>query len=112
LIKRYHSEALPIENRTHEEYYRVLDMALQLYNSAGFHIKTIHCDGEFCAMMDKVKDDLGVCMNFTNALDHVPEAERNNRTIKERVLVAYHRLPYNHYQDNLSGIWCRLKQVS
>jgi hypothetical protein len=45
-------------------------------------------------MMDKVKDDLGVCMNFTNALDHVPEAERNNRTIKERVRVAYHRLGY------------------
>jgi hypothetical protein len=82
--------ALPIENRTHEEYYRVLDMVLRLYNSAGFHIKTIHCDGEFCAMMYKVKDDLGVCMNFTNALDHVPEAERNNRTIKEQVQAAYH----------------------
>jgi hypothetical protein len=41
--------ALPIENRTHEEYYRVLDMVLRLYNSAGLHIKTIHCDGEFCA---------------------------------------------------------------
>jgi hypothetical protein len=84
------SSALPIENRTHEEYYCVLDMVLRLYNSAGFHIKTIHCDGEFHAMMDKVKDDLGVCMNFTNALDHVPEAERNNRTIKERVRAAYH----------------------
>jgi hypothetical protein len=45
-------------------------------------------------MMDKVKDDLGVCMNFTNALDHLPEAERNNRTIKERVRAAYHQLPY------------------
>jgi hypothetical protein len=45
-------------------------------------------------MMDKVKDDLGACMNFTNALDHVPEAERNNRTIKERVRAAYHQLPY------------------
>jgi hypothetical protein len=86
--------ALPIENRTHEEYYRVLDMVLRLYNSTGFHIKTIHCNGEFRTMMDKVKDDLGVCMNFTNALDHVPEAERNNRTIKERVQAAYHRLPY------------------
>jgi hypothetical protein len=31
--------ALPSENCTHEVYYRVLDMALQLYNSAGFHIK-------------------------------------------------------------------------
>jgi hypothetical protein len=45
-------------------------------------------------MMDKLKDDLGVCMIFTSALDHVPEAERNNRTIKERIRAAYHRLPY------------------
>jgi hypothetical protein len=69
-------------------------MVLRLYNSAGFYIKTIHCDGEFCAMMDIVKDNLGVCMDFTNALDHVPEAERNNRTIKEQVWAAYHRLHY------------------
>jgi hypothetical protein len=60
-------------------------MVLRLYNSAGFHIKTIHCDREFCPMMEKVKDDLGVCMYLTNVLDHVPEAERNNRTIKECV---------------------------
>jgi hypothetical protein len=86
--------AIPIDNRTHEENYRVLDMVLRVYNSAGFHIKTIHCDGEFRVMMEKVKDNLGVRMNFTNALDHVPEAERNNRTIKERVRAAYHRLPY------------------
>jgi hypothetical protein len=86
--------AIPIENRTHEEYYRVLDMVLRVYNSAGFRIKTIHCGGEFRAMMEKVKDDLGVRMNFTNALDHAPEAEQNNRTIKERVQAACHRLPY------------------
>jgi hypothetical protein len=93
--------ALPIENRTHEEYYRVLDMVLQLFNSAGLHIKTIHCDGEFRAMIEKVKDDLGVCMNFTHALDHVPEAERNNRTIKEWVLAAYHQLPYKALPQQL-----------
>jgi hypothetical protein len=63
-------------------------------------------------MMDKVKDDLGVCMNFTNALDHVPEAERNNRTIKEQVQAAYHQLHIKHYRNNFSSIWCRLKQVS
>ena len=57
-------------------------------------VKTIHCDGEYRGMMNKVKDDLDVNMNFTNAQDHVPEAERNNRTIKERIRAAYHRLPY------------------
>jgi hypothetical protein len=86
--------AIPIKNRTHKEYYPVLDMVLQLYNSTGFHIKTIHCNGEFRAMMEKAKNNFGVQMNFTNTLDHVPEAERNNRTIKERVWAAYHRLPY------------------
>jgi hypothetical protein len=94
---------IPIENRTHEEYYCVLDMVLRLYNSAGFHIKTIHCDGKFRAMMEKDKDNLGVRMNFTNALDHVPEAERNNRTIKEGVRAAYHRLRYKALPRQL--IW-------
>jgi hypothetical protein len=32
-------------------------MVLRVYNSAGFHIKTIHCDGEFRVMMEKVKDN-------------------------------------------------------
>ena len=33
-------------------------------------------------------------MNYTNAGDHVPEAERNNRALQERVQTTYHRLPY------------------
>ena len=45
-------------------------------------------------MMDEVKDNLDIEMNYANAFNHVPEAERNNRTIKERVRAAYHRLPY------------------
>lgn len=45
-------------------------------------------------MMDEVKDNLDVDMNYANAFDHVPEAERNNRTIKDRFRAAYHRLPF------------------
>jgi hypothetical protein len=64
--------AIPIENRTHKEYYCVLDMVLRLHSSTGFHIKTIHCNREFHAIMEKVKDNLGVRMkNFTNALLHL-----------------------------------------
>eukprot|EP00980_Cylindrotheca_fusiformis_P017734 scaffold5572_cov69-Cylindrotheca_fusiformis.AAC.1 len=44
--------------------------------------------------MDEVQDELDVEMNYANPGDHVPEAERNNRTIKERVRVGYYRLPY------------------
>jgi hypothetical protein len=60
--------AIPIENCTHEEYYCVLDMVLRLYNSAGFHIKTIHCNGEFRAMMEKVKDNFGIRMRTLQTL--------------------------------------------
>jgi hypothetical protein len=83
-----------MDTKQHEEYYRALDEILRQYNNAGFVIKTIHCNGEYCGMMEKVKDNLDVTMNFTNAQDHVPEAERNNRTIKERIRASYHRLPY------------------
>ena len=40
-------------------------------------------------MMDKVKDELDMDMNYTSASEHVPEAERNNRMIKERIRAAF-----------------------
>jgi hypothetical protein len=85
---------VPMNTKQHVEYYSALDQILRHYNRAGFVIRTIHCDGEFPGMMEKVEDDLDVDMNFTNAQDHVPEAERNNRMIKERTQAAYHCLPY------------------
>ena len=33
--------------------------------------------------------------NFSNPNEHVQEAERNIRVIKERVRSIYHRLPFN-----------------
>ena len=85
---------VPINTKQHNKYYRAIDVILRKYNSAGFAIKRIHCDDEYQSMMDKVKDKLDVEMNYANALDHVPEAEQNNQTIKERVRAAYHCLPY------------------
>ena len=45
-------------------------------------------------MMNKVSDDLDIVMNYTNASDHVPEAEQNNRTVKERIRATFQKLPY------------------
>ena len=45
-------------------------------------------------MMNKVSDDLDIVVNYTNASNHVPEMERNNRTIKERIRATFQRLPY------------------
>ena len=86
---------VPMEGRKHMDYYRALDKILCLYNGAGFIVRTIQCDREYQAMMDQVKDDLEVDMNYTSASEHVPEAERNNHTIKERIRAAFWCLPYN-----------------
>ena len=45
-------------------------------------------------MMEQVSDDLEVDINAMNTDDHVPEAECNNQTIKERSQITYYRLPY------------------
>jgi hypothetical protein len=83
-----------MNTKQQDEYSCALNEILRHYDRAGFVIRTIHCDGEFCGMMEKVKDDLDADRNFTNAGNHVPEAERNNQTIKERIQGAYHCLPY------------------
>ena len=90
---RYRS-AVRIESTSAKSLYEAIDKILRVYNSAGFIVVAIHADPEYTPIFDAVKDDLDVTMCYTAAQDHVPEAERNNCTIKERVRVGYHRLPY------------------
>jgi hypothetical protein len=62
----------------------------------GFRASHIHCDNEFKLATDEIKQkyhDLQV--NYSNAQEHVPKAEPNNRVIKERVRATFHRLPFN-----------------
>ena len=91
-----HRSLIPLENRTETEIYHALDVILRFVNDAGHYVKVINCDGEFKPLMDKVADELYVRMNYTTMGEHVPKAERNNRTIKERIRAAYHNLPYKH----------------
>ena len=90
----YYRMCKPIDSTSHNDYYKTLDKAFRVYNKAGFRIKTIQCDGEYKAMMEKVSDELDVTMNYTNAQDHESRAERNNRTIKEAFRTALHRTGY------------------
>ena len=41
-------------------------------------------------------------MNYSNPQEHVPDAERNNRVITERVHACYHHLPYVHLSRTLT----------
>eukprot|EP00957_Ditylum_brightwellii_P094159 7168839-Ditylum_brightwellii.AAC.1 len=43
-----------------------------------------------------INQELPIYMNYTSAQEHVPRAERNNRTIKEKVRCKYHRSLFDH----------------
>ena len=89
---------IPLNSQKAKEVYKALDSILRQYNDAGYFFKSIHCDQEFRSLMDSVADDLNVKMNYASSGEHVPEAERNNRTIKDRVHTTYHHLPYKRIQ--------------
>ena len=46
---------VPIDTKTQSDYYKALDVIFRQYNKGGFVIKTIYCDGEYRAMMNKVR---------------------------------------------------------
>ena len=57
-------------------------------------IDKINCDGEFKPIMNKVVDKLDISINYSNAQDHVPAAQRNNRMIKNSIRATMHRILY------------------
>ena len=90
----YYRTAQFLPTRTTPDLYKAIDQVLRLYNSNGFHVSKVYCDNEWKPIMDPVKDDMNLDMEYSAPQAHVPEAERNNRTLKERTRAAYHRLPY------------------
>jgi hypothetical protein len=66
---------------------------LQVYERAGFRVKTILMDGEF----EKVQDLIPrIECNTTAAKEHIRKAERTIRTIKERTRGLLATLPFQH----------------
>ena len=85
----YYRGCVPMENTKHDSCCKAIDKQLRQFDKAGFKIKSIECDGEHRAVMDEACDGLGVTMNYTNAQDHEPRAERNNGTMKNGFRLAF-----------------------
>ena len=83
-----------LESRKADNIYSALDVVLRSYNKEGFYIPKIRCDNKFRSVMEDIQDDLDAEIDCVPQGEHVPEAERNNCTIGERVRAGYHRLPY------------------
>ena len=80
-----YAKTVPLKNWTTNKLYEALDKVLRLFNARGFTVKEIYCDREFKPLMDPVKDQMGIEMHYPLVGDHVPEAERLNCVIGERV---------------------------
>ena len=81
-----------------DNYRTALNEVCGVYRRGGFQVTDILCDNEFHASFDPLVAQLNppITMHYAAAQEHVPEAERNNRVIKEQFRAVYHRLPYAH----------------
>ena len=76
-----------MSSTTAESYGTAIEDVISLYRMGDFCVVEIHCSNELRAAMDPIAvlQSPPIYMNFSNPQEHVPEAERNNRVIKERV---------------------------
>jgi len=84
---------VPLKNRTAESLYDSLDNVLCRYNCATIYVTSIDSDIEFKTLFEDVEDNMDAKFNYAPQGEHVPAAERNNRTIADRIRVAVHCLP-------------------
>jgi hypothetical protein len=66
-----------------------------VYAIRGFRVTIVLADNQFESMRGDLAN-LGAIINVVSRDEHVPEIERYNRTIKDRVRSAYNVLPFTH----------------
>ena len=84
-----------VSQLTVSHYAAAVMKVLSTYRSAGFVVSYIHADNEFASVCERVKHQVPELQyELVPARAHQPEAERNNRTIKERIRAVIHSLPF------------------
>ena len=73
-----------IESKESQGHLRALSALLSRYSKAGYYVHMVYCDREFKPIFKDAWDQLELTINYANTNDHVAEAERNNRFLKER----------------------------
>ena len=81
---------MPIEDKSEESFYKALDITIQKYNSADCHICMTCCNNEFESLMEKVKDEMNITMDYSDPGEHELSAERNNCVLEEWFCTAMH----------------------
>jgi len=65
----------------------------QLCQGRGFKVTVVLIDGEFESLQGDLAEK-GIYMNTTSREEHVPDAERRIRTLKEQTRCTWHTLPF------------------
>jgi hypothetical protein len=80
--------------RTVPQIFKAFEEMYQYYLQRGFHITTLHADGEFTPLKTLIKAmPRGPMVNLASANEHVSEIERRIRVVKERCRATRHSLP-------------------
>ena len=72
----------------------------QIYLQRGFRIRNAFMDGQFEPLRGNLAE-LGILLNTASNDEHVPEIERQIRTVKERTWAIYCTLPFNKMPRHL-----------
>jgi hypothetical protein len=87
-----------LADRTVPHIFNTFKEMYQYYLHHGFHIKTVHADGEFAPLKPFIESMPGGPMvNLDSANDHVPEIEWRIRVVKERCRATRHSVPYERF---------------
>jgi hypothetical protein len=85
-----------LADRTVPQIFKAFKEMYQYYLQRGFHITTVHADGDFAPLKTLIKAMPGGPMvNLASANEHVSEIERCIRVVKERCQATQHSLPFH-----------------
>jgi hypothetical protein len=80
-----------ITGRESSDYRSALVEIFDVYEAQGFNVARIHADQEFRSTIVALQQEgKMLSFNLANAQEHQPQAERNNRTIQERLRAQFH----------------------
>jgi hypothetical protein len=89
-----------IKSRKHKVLLAALKGVKRLYALRGFRVKYGHVDNEFEPMRGDLQG-IGIQLNVVSNDEHVPEVERQIRTIKERTRCVYNTVPFKRMPSRM-----------
>ena len=89
-----------LQNRKYDTIIDALLAVITFYKVKGFNVKFVFSDNELKPMKEAIHEEGNADLNLSAPNEHVPEVERNIKTIKERVRCSINDMPYEKLPKN------------